>query len=892
MPKNNKMVKSKILVIGDKRENHLPLETLLDGLECSLLYATSGDEGLKLILEHDFALVLMDVQKPEMNGFDVAKMMRGTNKFKYPPIIFITELNEQKEYEFKGYEAGAVDVLIKPLDPKIIKSKVGIFLDLFRDKQIIENQKLELQEKVKALQEAKETAEAANQSKSDFLSIMSHEIRTPMNAILGFTRLILKTELETKQSEFLKKIKSSADNLLTIIDDILDFSKIEAGKLSLETVEFALEEILGDMANKEVLKTQNKGLELLIYTEPSVPNNLYGDPLRLGQVLLNLLSNAIKFTDQGHVVLAVKKEKQMGNEILLRFSIQDTGVGLSEQEISNLFQPFAQADSSITRKYGGTGLGLSICRQLVEMMGGQLWVDSEPDKGSTFHFTAMFKVNKNADNKRILPPELKGLRVLLVDDNPTALELMKRMLGVNNFKVTDCMTPEDGLREVKRAVEEGHPYDLAILDWRLPRMRGAELAKEIHQHSGTSEKPKIIMVSACSQDEVQRSWEGTFLSKPVNLSDLFNTLVSIFVRQKSKTTHIQSDPVFMNGHARELSGACVLVVEDNVINQELILELLKTVGVLARVAHNGKEALGMLQTEPFDGVLMDMQMPEMDGLTATREIRKQEKFKNLSIIAMTANVMAKDRKAAMDAGVTDYITKPIQEEDLFAAIAKWIKPSGLVPQSLLQQLEYHPAKEEMELPVLEDIDIGRGLAITQENRALYRKLLCMFRDGQKDFISRFRAAQENEDMSTLERLAHTLQGVAGNIGAKKIQEAAFDLEKVCMEERPTIEVEVRLEVVEQALLPVISSLEVLQNVPGKKDSRKTAIDATELKAQLKDLAQLLLRSDTMALDYVHPMPRLVGIEDYHSQLIELKEMVYGYEFEAALELIEKLTRQL
>ena len=888
-------MRPKILAIDDKKENLLALEAVLEDFDCELRSVTSGDAGLKLVLEEEFALALLDVQMPGMNGFEVAALMRGIKKSKYLPIIFITALNEHQEYKFKGYESGAVDFLFKPLDAKILKSKVSVFLDLYKSKKIIEDQKSELENKVKDLEEAKKVAEVANQTKSDFLSIMSHEIRTPMNAIMGFTQLTMKTELTAKQYKFLEKIQYSAENLMAIIGDILDFSKIEAGKLNLELVDFTLESILEDMANQEVLKTQKKGLELLFYIEPDVPCSLIGDPLRLSQILLNLLSNAIKFTEQGQVVMTIKKEESKGKVTVLRFSVQDTGIGLTEQQISNLFQPFTQADVSTTRKYGGTGLGLSICNQLVEMMNGRLWVESEVGKGSTFHFTAQFKIGKKLSKKKILPSTLKDLRILLVDDNPTALKLMKSILELQNFQITDCKHPDEALLKMQQAVDEGNPYGLAILDWRLPKMKGTDLAKKLQEFPGLTEEPKVILVSASSLEEIesktQGGWEGALLSKPVSPSALFDAMVTAFGKQKPETRQIQKISVVESDYAQQIAGASILLVEDNEINQELALELLKNAGVKAQVANNGIEALGILKKKTFDGILMDVEMPEMDGLTTTCEIRKQKALKKLPIIAMTANVLTKHRKAAEKAGMDDYIIKPINEQDLLSTMAKWIKPAGPVDQ----EQENQPKSDDTSEPgilEIEGIDTKAGLAIAQENQALYRRLLGMFRDGQSDFVSRFREVHKDGDMKTLKRFAHTLKAVAGNVGANKVQQAALQLEKDCEEERPATEIEVRLEKVEEVLSPVLASLRTLDEKQGEIISREAKTKPAELKEQLKDLAQLLIRSDTLALDFVEPMPDLQGAEDYSFQLTELKQKIHDYEFDEALELIGNLTETL
>ena len=540
-----------------------------------------------------------------------------------------------------------------------------------------------VEERTKSLRIAMNLAEAANEAKSEFLANMSHEIRTPMNGIIGLLNLVLKTDLNSKQHDYLDKIKFSADSLLGIINDILDFSKVEAGKLELESIDFNIEEVFNNVSNVLNIKAESKNIELLFKISEQVPFFLRGDPYRLGQVLLNLVNNAIKFTTSGKIVvtsklLPIEKDDEF-NHVRLLFSVKDTGIGMSKEKIQTLFDPFTQEDSSITRKYGGTGLGLSISKKLVEIMNGEISVESEPGVGSTFSFSAKFINSKNNLKRKLTPPnDLIGMKILVVDDNSTSREIIEDALLSFSFNVTQVSSGEEAIEEIINANKK-NPFQLILMDWKMPGLNGVETTKKIKKHPDILIKNTILMITAYNSDDIKKealiAGVDAFLVKPINPSILFNTIMEVMNKSEYLVDSSYTLPKTKElPDLKYIRGARILLVEDNEINQEVTTDTLEREGFYVTVANNGEEALDAVKTKEFDIILMDLQMPKMDGYTATRHIRKMEtKIKDIPIIAMTAHAMKEEKKKCFDTGMNDHIAKPFEQEVLFSTLYKWIE---------------------------------------------------------------------------------------------------------------------------------------------------------------------------------------------------------------------------
>ncbi|MFZ0709948.1 MAG: response regulator [Terrimicrobiaceae bacterium] len=734
-----------------------------------------------------------------------------------------------------------------------------------------------------AVRAARQKAEEATQAKSDFLANMSHEIRTPMNGILGMAHLCMKTDLTPRQRDYLQKIDRSAHSLLGIINDILDFSKIEAGKLTMERIGFGLEEVFENLTSVVGMRAHEKGLEVLFRIAPDTPLHLVGDPLRLQQVLMNLCSNAVKFTKQGEVVVSVKPVRIDGGEVELEFAVSDTGIGMAPDQQARLFRPFSQADSSTTRKFGGTGLGLSISLRLVELMSGQLHLESEPGKGSIFRFTARFGCHdRGARPHHLAAVDLRGTRVLVIDDNSTSRQILKEMLEAMSFEVTLATSAREGLAKLTTA-DASDPFQLVLIDWKMPELDGLTAAWTIRETTSLQQRPKVILITAYGSELMsnQAEQEGVVgvLVKPISNSSLFNTIMRAFV---TGATEAATPPQVADGERLvDFSGLRVLLVEDNEINRELASQLLRDVGIVVSTGQNGREALEKVTTESFDGVLMDIQMPEMDGYQAARAIRAQAELAALPIIAMTANAMPVDRTKALDAGMNDHLPKPIDPGELYATIKRWFKPHALVSSPQSGTPPAASTDREVAIEHLDGIDLADGLKRVAGSRPLYRNLLLKFRQSQADAATEIRQALAAGDRQRAERIAHTIKGIAGSIGAKELQATAAAVEQGLRNPNAT-HTQSDLSTFETALRRVLASIANLGELEPASPCSQPVSLLSKLLPKLNELELLLKNDDFDArniLEELHPHFQKTS----HAQLFEvLIKKVARYDFEAAL----------
>jgi PAS domain S-box-containing protein len=803
----------------------------------------------------------------------------------------------------------------------LVTRALGIRTDITERKhseEELERHKSDLEhlvsERTAELEAATKQAENANQAKSAFLANMSHEIRTPMNAVIGLSQLALGTDLDELQRDYITKVLRSSRALLGILNDILDYSKIEAGSLEVEQVDFSLEDTLRATSDLFAVHAEEKGLELFIDIGPDVPDRLKGDPLRFGQVVSNLVGNAIKFTDHGEIHIRVEATEQTERSVVLRVAVRDTGIGITHDQANRLFQPFTQADATVTRKFGGTGLGLTISKRLVELMGGQITLSSEPGHGSTFVFTVRFGLAGPKSGEHLTGRalgDLSPMRSLVVDDQETSRTILRSILEHWHFKVTTAASGAEAVRLYKEAQASGEPFNLLLLDWKMPGMDGTETALAIEEASNGEvggRLPKIIMVSALGREELLKETQGldidAVITKPVTPSSLFDTIIQLQQGHFSSHADVADALAAARLVFERIHGARILLVEDNELNQQVAQGLLATGGLTVVVAKNGQEALDRVAESDFDAVLMDIHMPLMDGFEATRRIRSQAQHANLPIIAMTAAAMVQDREACTAAGMNDHVSKPIDPRELAEKLAKWISHTagdiGNQP-SRMPELDETVISAQIETleRALPGISVRDSVARIGGNALAYRRVLLSFAEKHSDTAARLRILHLAGEMKQLSLEVHSLKGIAGNLGLGSIRTSAELLERAMnSDDKPAFD-----HLIESLALECERSVAVLRqfascstgSLPAETHEAESAMQPTALdtlKPQLVALADQLKDRSISARHLARDIGARIQGTSLSMEWAEVSQAIAQLRYDAASKALERLLNSL